>query len=117
MEIEQNGNNELNTNRRAFVLFCRDSPPEQHKAAERLGCHSYYPIWVKRKVGQSVCPFCGKKTRWSVKHNTSHSAAVTQGPLLDRATAIVVANRLNEQTKPAQPAILVKKADSWWGDE
>jgi len=64
-----------------------------------------------------VCVFCSKRQRWSVAHPTSHSAAIVQGPLLDRRTAQQAADRLNTLLEPASPPILVKKADSWWGDE
>jgi len=97
MENNRTGHNELNTDRRAFVLQCLDSPPEQHLAAMRQGCKSFFAIWVKRRKGQSVCPFCKRRQRWNVENETSHSAAVIQGPLLDRQTAKGVALRLSSE--------------------
>jgi len=117
MENNQNGINEPDNLRRAFVLFCRNTPDEQHNASVRLGCLQYYSIWVKRKRGQSVCPYCGKRTRWNVSNPTSHSAAVAQGPLLDRETAKSVANRLTEQVTPSHTAGMLPRVNQGWFNE
>ena len=108
-------NNQNGLERMNFVLRCRNTPQEQFRAKERLGCLGYYPISTTLRKGQAKCCYCGKRTRYDTNDGISMSGAIVTPLLASRSIAKQVSLRMNAEIAVEAPTTPVEQpVDDWF---